>query len=71
MHTAKTLTSVVLPEFCNPTRVNSISSLKKRPLNQSKKLLNSDAISTRFKKVKKISKFFYSLFKKIFEGIFK
>ena len=29
-HTAMTLTNVVFPEFCSPTRVSSISCLKKR-----------------------------------------
>jgi hypothetical protein len=30
-----TFTNVVFPEYCNPTRVSSISSFQKRLLNQS------------------------------------
>ena len=34
--TAMTLTNVVLPEYCKPTSVNSISSFQNKLLNQSK-----------------------------------
>lgn len=36
IHTAMTLTKVVLPLYCSPTRVNSISSFQNRDLNQSR-----------------------------------
>lgn len=42
--TAITLTKVVFPEYCSPTRVSSISSFQKSALNQSKSLLISAII---------------------------
>lgn len=44
--TAITLTNVVLPEYCSPTRVNSISSFQKSDLNQSRRRLMSANIVT-------------------------
>ena len=42
--TAMTLTKVVFPEFCNPTRVSSISSFQKRLLIQSSSRLIAASI---------------------------
>lgn len=42
--TAMTLTKVVFPEYCSPTRVSSISSFQKSALNQSSSLLMSAII---------------------------
>lgn len=42
--TAITLTKVVFPEYCSPTRVSSISSFQKSALNQSNNLLMSAII---------------------------
>lgn len=42
--TAITLTNVVFPEYCRPTRVSSISSFQKSALNQSNSLLISAII---------------------------
>lgn len=42
--TAITLTNVVLPEYCKPTSVNSISSLQNKLFIQSKILLKNDNI---------------------------
>lgn len=47
--TAMTLTNVVFPEYCKPTRVNSISSFQKRLLNQSKiRLIKANIFAVSF-----------------------
>lgn len=47
--TAITFTNVVFPEYCKPTRVNSISSFQNKLLNQSRIRLTKANISEFFK----------------------